>query len=152
MSMKRILTNYELSTRLMGRLSHVVSGNSEISRGGGKLPSLLFSHMYLVIEYLVTISAMEDTSWRESLLAPRETSWSWYPKTDRHVRLTMLVSSLTRFAVMSARCQQTCCRHVSLKCLSCCFDIFPDTKNVTYSAKIIGHWTNLCVNWQFLRY
>jgi hypothetical protein len=27
MSMKRILTNYELSTRIMGRLSHVVSGN-----------------------------------------------------------------------------------------------------------------------------
>ena len=81
MSMKRILTNYELSTRLMGRSSHVVSGNSEISRGGGKLPSLLFSHMYLVIEYLVTISAMEDTSWRESLLAPRETL-ALYHKSD----------------------------------------------------------------------
>jgi hypothetical protein len=27
MSMKRILTYYELFTRLMGRLSHVVSGN-----------------------------------------------------------------------------------------------------------------------------
>ena len=37
--------------------------------------------MYLAVGYLVTISATEDTSWRESLLAPRET-WSWYYKSD----------------------------------------------------------------------
>ena len=52
--MNRILTNYGLSTRLMGRLAHVVS----CVRGfgdGGKLPSLLVSRMYLVIGYLVTI-------------------------------------------------------------------------------------------------
>ena len=57
MSMKRILTNYELSTRLMGRLSHIVSCIRESLKcgGGGKQPSLLVSRMYLVIGYLVTI-------------------------------------------------------------------------------------------------
>jgi len=38
-----------------------------------KQPSLLVSRMFLVIGYLVTIySATEDTSWRETLLVPRE--------------------------------------------------------------------------------
>ena len=57
MSMKRILTNYEQSTHLMGRLSHVVSGNRRyVEVEANSLPfSFLVSRMYLVIGYLVTI-------------------------------------------------------------------------------------------------
>ena len=63
-----------------------------ITRGGGKLPSLLVSCMCLVIGYLVTIIATEESSWRESILALRETL-ALYHQSDIFVYFAKKVNS-----------------------------------------------------------